>query len=153
MTKHSINILIADDSEDDRIIFQLALHRSREFEVCGVAVDGIDTINHLNAVPPYSDRGVYPYPDLLLLDLNMPGVDGFQVLEWLQANPFPNLAVAVLSGSSTPDEIEQALMMGAHFFQTKQLGNGKQLLALKALEQQVIRNKEAAGGRWVNLLA
>ena len=87
MTKHSINILIADDSEDDRIIFQLALHRSREFEVCGVAVDGIDTINYLNAVPPYSDRGVYPYPDLFLLDYQMPGCTGLEVLGWLQYQP------------------------------------------------------------------
>ena len=87
MTKHSIKILIADDSEDDRIIFQLALHRSGEFEVCGVAVDGIDTINYLKAVPPYSDRGVYPYPDLLLLDYQMRGCTGLEVLVWLQDQP------------------------------------------------------------------
>jgi len=87
MTKHSIKILTADDSEDDRMIFQLALHRSGEFEVCGVAVDGIDTINYLNAMPPYSDRGVYPYPDLLLLDYQMPGCTGLEVLVWLQHQP------------------------------------------------------------------
>jgi len=87
MTEHSIKILIADDCEDDRVILQLALHRSGEFEVCGVAVDGIDTINYLNAVPPYSDRGVYPYPDLLLLDYQMPGCNGLEVLVWLQHQP------------------------------------------------------------------
>jgi CheY-like chemotaxis protein len=68
-------------------------------------------------------------------------MDGFQVLEWLQTHPFPELVVSVLSGSDSTADISQALTMGAHLFQTKELGNHRQLASLKALQRHLVRNK------------
>jgi CheY-like chemotaxis protein len=141
-------VLLADDSEDDGFLLEMAFGQLDRLRLLPRMSGGAQTIAYLKGEGKYSDRRHYPLPDLLLLDLKMPEVDGFQVLEWLQSNPLPHLAVAVLSGTNTPGEIEQALTMGAHFFQTKELGKSKQLLALKALEQQVVRNKETAGGPW-----
>jgi len=138
-------VLLADDSEDDGFLLEMAFGQLDRLRLLPRMSGGAQTIAYLKGEGKYWDRRHYPLPDLLLLDLKMPEVDGFQVLEWLQCNPLPNLAVAVLSGTNAPGEIKQALTMGAHFFQTKELGNSQQILALKALEQQVIRNKEAAG--------
>ena len=53
-------------------------------------------------------------PDLVLLDLNMPGLNGFQVLEWLRGRtPFDRIPVIVVSGSDQPVDINRALALGA----------------------------------------
>src|SRR6267142_2695901 len=125
--KSNYLVLLADDSEDDGLLLEMAFGQLDRLRLLPRMSGGAETIAYLKGEGKYSDRRHYPLPDLLLLDLNMPGVDGFQVLEWLQANPFPNLAVAVLSGSNTLWEMEEARTLGAHFFQTKELGHGKQL--------------------------
>jgi CheY-like chemotaxis protein len=134
-------VLLADDSEDDGLLLEMAFGQLDRLRLLPRMCDGEQTIAYLAGHGKYADRRKYPLPDLLLLDLNMPRVDGFQVLEWLRSNPFPKLVVAVLSGSDRTDEIAQAMDLGAHFFHTKELGNGHQLAALKALERHVTENK------------
>ena len=77
MTKHRKLILIADDSPDDRSIFQFTIHHRRGLEIGGMTGSGTETIDYLSAVPSAC------YPDLLLLDHQMPGCNGLEVLEWL----------------------------------------------------------------------
>jgi CheY-like chemotaxis protein len=137
-------VLLADDSEDDGLLLEMAFGKLDRLRLLQRMEDGEQTIGYLRGDGKYADRRRYPLPDLLLLDLNMPRVDGFQVLEWLRANPFPKLVVAVLSGSGQTEEVAQAMDLGAHFFHTKELGSGHQLIALRALEQHVIRNKTLA---------
>jgi CheY-like chemotaxis protein len=79
MTKHRKLILIADDSEDDRNIFQLAIHHRCGLEIGGVTGSGTETIDYLNTVSSQW------YPDLLVLDYQMPGCNGLEVLEWLSS--------------------------------------------------------------------
>jgi CheY-like chemotaxis protein len=137
-------VLLADDSEDDGLLLEMAFGQLDRLRLLPRMEDGEQTIDYLSGSGKYSDRRKYPFPDLLLLDLNMPRVDGFQVLEWLRAHHFPKLVVAVLSGSDRTEEIAQAMELGAHFFHTKELGQGNQLIALRALERHVIRNKNIA---------
>ena len=134
-------VLLADDSEDDGILLELAFGQLDKLRLLPRMSDGAQTIAYLSGDGKYGDRRRYPFPDLLLLDLKMPRVNGFEVLEWLQENPCPGLVVAVLSGSGYSDDVQEALNRGAHFFHSKELGSGRQLIALKALEQQVVRNK------------
>ena len=84
IANHPKKVLIADDSENDRFLFTLALRPHGEFEVGGMTCNGIDTINYLNAVAPYSEGSPHAYPDLLLLDYQMPDGTGLEVLSWLQ---------------------------------------------------------------------
>jgi CheY-like chemotaxis protein len=134
-------VLLADDSEDDGLLLELAFGRLDRLHLLARMGDGEQTIAYLNGDGKYADRRKYPFPDLLLLDLKMPRMDGFQVLEWLQAHPFPELVVSVLSGSDSTADASQALEMGAHLFQTKELGNHRQLASLKALQRHLVRNK------------
>jgi CheY-like chemotaxis protein len=135
-------VLLAEDSEDDGLLLEMAFGQLDRLRLLPRMTDGEETIAYLKGDGKYADRRKYPLPDLLLLDLKMPRLDGFQVLQWLRANPFPRLVVAVLSGSDDPEQMAQALDLGAHFFHTKELGNGAQLAALRALQHHVVKNKE-----------
>jgi CheY-like chemotaxis protein len=136
-------VLLADDSEDDGLLLEMAFGELDRLRLLPRMCDGEQTISYLNGDGKYADRRKYPLPDLLLLDLKMPRVDGFQVLEWLRLNPLPKLVIAVLSGSDRTEEVAHAMSLGAHFFHTKELGNGHQLAALKALERHVCENRIA----------
>jgi two-component system response regulator len=76
---------------------------------------------------------------LLLLDLKMPRMDGFQVLKWLQSQSFPEMVVVVLSGSERREDMAHALELGAHFFQTKQVDLPDQLRMLNLFEQYLVQ--------------
>ena len=80
-------ILMADDSEEDRLILKLAIRGREDLAVAGMTVNGNDTINYLQGVAAYTNRMQHPYPDLLLLDFQMPRGNGLAVLEWLQKQP------------------------------------------------------------------
>ena len=84
---HVHYILIADDSEEDRTIFKLAIRPRDDLQVAATTATGNDTMAYLQGAAPYSDRLSYPYPDLLLLDYEMPGANGLEVLGWLQKQP------------------------------------------------------------------
>ena len=62
----------------------------------------------------------YPFPDLVLLDLKMPRLDGFEVLQWIRRNPATKaLPVVVLAGSSFRADIRRALELGANSYAAK----------------------------------
>ena len=115
MTVQPVRVLIADDSEDDRVIFAGELQTFPGFQLVGITPDGVETIAWLNATPPYSNRDKYPFPDLLLLDFQMPGYSGLEVLEWLH-NQHPPRCPMVVLWSDSPDLIDQrkARHFGAH---------------------------------------
>ncbi len=82
--------------------------------------DGQAALNYLAGVPPYSDRTRFPKPDLILLDIDLPGINGFHVLEWVRTEPFLRLTpVVILAISSYSADIKQAYALGANSFITK----------------------------------
>jgi CheY-like chemotaxis protein len=112
MTEQPVRVLVADDSEDDRLLLIRNLRTLPGFKVTGVTTNGVETIAWLNATPPYCNRGLYPYPELLLLDYKMPGYSGLDVLQWLHEQP---RRPAVVLWSHTLNLIDQtkALELGA----------------------------------------
>jgi CheY-like chemotaxis protein len=85
-----------------------------------VVRDGADTIEYLGGEGLYDNRDLFPFPLLLLLDLHMPKVNGFDVLRWIQEHPeIPPLKVAVLTSSAEPRDYASAMALGAHSYFVK----------------------------------
>jgi len=113
-------MLIADDDENDLYCLRRAIQkaglRCEVFE----AADGQQVIDYLKGEAPYADRALYPVPDLLVLDLEMPRRNGLEVLEWLQGQPqFRGLPIAILSGTDQREYVAQARRLGAKDFLIK----------------------------------
>src|SRR5579872_630358 len=80
-------ILIADDSSDDAHHAATIVGKLHSSPTVRVVSGGEDVLAYLEGRGEYENRATNPYPVLLLLDLLMPGTDGFAVLKWLQAHP------------------------------------------------------------------
>ncbi len=84
----------------------------------------------------YFDRTKHPLPALVLLDINMPGSDGFAVLKWIRRQPqFASLCVAVLSGSDEMRDVNLAHHLGANLFLVKPLDFWVAAELLRAVER------------------
>lgn len=116
-------ILLAEDSLDDEIYFRRILKSAGIENTVHVVRDGAGVIAYLKGEGNFADRKAYPEPDILFLDLIMPGMDGWEVLKWLTAEMQrrTNLFVVVLSGSNQWNRLKDAYKMGAHSFMFKPL--------------------------------
>ncbi len=127
-------ILIADDNKDDathakKIVEKLHLQVS----VHGV-FSGEEVLAYLEGHGRYANRADYPYPVLLLLDLRMPGWDGFEVLTWLKNHPNHRaLPVVVLSVVRELPMISRAYQLGARSFLIKPLTQSEITRTIRAL--------------------
>src|SRR5580765_2770910 len=80
-------ILLAEDLEEDIIIIERAFKQVYVPHRLMVVHNGEDVVRYLMGQDKYADRKTYPFPMLLLLDLKMPGTDGFEILKWLRDIP------------------------------------------------------------------
>ncbi|MDB6020109.1 MAG: response regulator with CheY-like receiver domain and winged-helix DNA-binding domain [Pedosphaera sp.] len=140
VTNQKYSILIVDDSEEDSFFLERALRQSTRFQVVGAVRDGEEAISYLSGLDQYQDRQLWPIPDVLLMDLKMPRLNGFEVLEWLQKQSFPGLKVVILSGSSMAGDIQRVKALGADAFYTKSAPNSKLVEMVGNLEQFLINS-------------
>ena len=113
-------ILIAEDSEEDALIVQHCLKRAGLPNPTHICRDGEEVIRYLNGSGAYADRQKYPFPRMLILDLKMPRLGGFDVLRWVRKNPscavIPTL---ILSSSNLPRDVQEAYELGANAYLMK----------------------------------
>ena len=102
MVAGAIRTVIADDADDLRMLIRLTLENDARFTVVGEAADGEEALSVVD-----TER-----PDLLVLDLAMPKMDGLEVLTLLHERPEP-LPVVVLSGFTNEAMIRRAMSLGA----------------------------------------
>lgn len=113
-------ILLVEDSKDDVILFRQVMQRSGLRNPVIVVRDGREAIDYLKGEGKYSDRENFPLPQILMLDLKMPRVDGFQVLEWIKSQEhLGDMLIIVLSHFGHTTEIQHAYELGAHSFLLK----------------------------------
>lgn len=113
-------ILHVEDDENDALLFQKACERAGlSAEV--YRVDAADTAKaYLLGEGIYGDRSLYPLPQIVLLDLKMPRMDGFQFLKWLrQTETFATLPVLVFTASMSREDKSRALADGANSYFVK----------------------------------
>jgi CheY-like chemotaxis protein len=113
-------ILLVEDNEDDVFIMQSAWRKADIPNPLQSVLDGELAISHLSGEGPYSDRARYPLPIVILLDLNMPKKNGFEVLEWLRQHPrLRRLTVHILTASTRKEDIDRAFDRGANGYLIK----------------------------------
>jgi len=130
MTKRFV-ALVADDDEADRELMRIAILRAHVPIETREVHNGEQAIAYLRGDEPYANRSDYPFPQLLILDLKMPRMDGFAVLRWLQAHPECSLLpVIMLSGSGLEQDVMEAHRRGvrAYFVKPSDFGQLQQLV-------------------------
>lgn len=115
----STTILIADDDSDDRLFMERALRQSGYTQIIQFVEDGEELMEYLNREGRYSEENA-PWPDLLILDLNMPRKNGFQALGEIKDNArLRRLPVVVMTTSSADEDILKTYNLGVNSFVTK----------------------------------
>ncbi|MCI0747713.1 MAG: response regulator [Verrucomicrobia subdivision 3 bacterium] len=113
-------ILVAEDNENDVVLLQRAFGAAGIVSSRHYVSDGQEAVEFLRGDGRFADRAAFPMPDLLLLDLKMPRMNGFEVIQWVRAQSFlEHLRIVVLTTSSDIADIERAYQLGAHSFLTK----------------------------------
>lgn len=106
---HARTILLAEDDENQFQLMKLAFGKIGEPNLVRRVRDGVEVIQYLKGESGFSDRDRYPFPSLLLLDIQMPLKDGFEVLGWIRSQPpYRRLIVAFLTSSSESHHIAHA---------------------------------------------
>lgn len=120
MTKVPITILLADDDEEDRMLIQDALRESRVLNELACVKDGVELLEYLRGEGEFAHRAGAPLPGIILLDLNMPRMDGREALTEIKRDPrLRAIPVVVLTTSKAEEDIVRTYDLGVNSFVTK----------------------------------
>jgi|SRR3954462_4947846 CheY-like chemotaxis protein len=118
--RRKLRVLVAEDNATDLQLLRQAVKRDGvEVELHDVK-DGEEVTEYLSREGKFRDRNKHPFPDLLVLDLKMPMMDGLEVLHWLNGRrEFKRLPVVMLSGSGLTKDVETAYAEGVSTYFAK----------------------------------
>lgn len=110
-------ILLVEDNPDDVELTRLAFEESRIGNKLVVVSDGAAALDYLFAKGKYSERDPTQLPSIVLLDLNLPKIDGREVLQAIRANEATRtLPVVVLTTSAEPFDVEASYALGVNSY-------------------------------------
>ncbi len=110
-------ILLVEDNPDDVELTRLAFEESRIGNKLVVVSDGAAALDYLFARGKYSERDPTQLPSIVLLDLNLPKIDGREVLQAIRANESTRtLPVVVLTTSAEPFDVEASYALGVNSY-------------------------------------
>jgi CheY-like chemotaxis protein len=117
---NDVPILLAEDDENDILLMRRAFARANIPNPLFVVHNGQEAIDYLSGAGNFADRASFPPPGMLLLDLKMPGKDGFDVLAWLRTQrQFDTLPVVVLTSSKVQPDIDRSRQLGVYDYRVK----------------------------------
>ena len=112
--------LMVEDDPDDRLLVEEAFRENRRGNELYFVKDGEELLNYLHHLGNYSDAEKYPTPDLILLDLNLPRMDGREALAELKADhELRRIPVVVLTTSQAEEDVWHTYDLGVAGFITK----------------------------------
>lgn len=115
-----ITILMAEDETDDQILMRRALGESRLLHELYIVKDGEELLDYLYHRRQYSELAIAPRPDLILLDLYLPKIDGKEALQAIKADPkLRRIPIVVLTSSRAEEDIRRSYELVASSYLTK----------------------------------
>ena len=137
-------ILLVEDSEDNVFLVRHAMRKAGVTARLEVVKSGEQAIEYLGGTNGYADWHQFPLPSLVLLDLKMPGMSGFEVLKWVRQQPgLKALRVAMLTSSDMPSEIKMAHELGANIFLTKPVQLERLVEVMKTLNEHWLQQAQS----------
>jgi len=122
MVPHKSAILLVEDQRDDAAVVRRAFERAQILNPLVHVGTGEEAIEYLKGEGKFEDRRKFPLPSLILLDLQMPGMDGFEVLKWIRRQKELNpVRVVVLTGYGDMKAVGRSYELGANSFMVKPL--------------------------------
>ena len=113
-------ILLVEDRPDDVLLVRRALGKAGISNPLSVVTDGEEALAYLDGTGKFSSRSEFPLPDLILLDLKLPKVNGFDVIRYIRQHPtFRNLRIVVLTSSTEISDVNEAYDLGANSYLVK----------------------------------
>jgi len=120
MNNTDYTILLVDDEENDATLVKMAFKKSNILSPVHWVKDGMEAVAYLNAEGIYADRAHYPFPQVLLLDLKMPRMNGLELLQWLRVNShFKIIPTIIMTSSRQEIDIEKAYDLGVNTYMIK----------------------------------
>jgi CheY-like chemotaxis protein len=120
MASQPSGILLVEDDDNDVFLMQRAMSKVNIGAPVHVAVNGQEAIDYLSGEGKFSDRTVYPLPHCIFLDLKLPFVHGFEVLEWIRSQPsLQEINVLILTSSGEERDRQRATQLGAKAYLVK----------------------------------
>jgi len=120
MDKSVVSILLVEDNRMDVELTLDAFREARLMNTVHVASNGPAALDYLFGRGQFTDREAYPLPDLILLDLKLPGIDGFEVLRQIKSAPIlKRLPVVILTSSKEEGDRALSYDIGANSYLVK----------------------------------
>jgi CheY-like chemotaxis protein len=140
---YPVRIVVADDDADDRMMINDAFEESKLGNPVDFVEDGLQLLEYLNRRGKYAHLAGQPYPGFVLLDLNMPRMDGRTVLKEIKASAqFHRIPIVVLTTSKAEEDIVKTYNLGVNSFICKPVSFDKLVDIVKTV-----------GHYWIEIVA
>lgn len=120
MERDDFTVLLVEDDLNDIFLVKRAFRMARLETPLQVVTDGEEALRYLRGEGRYSDRAAYPLPRLIVMDIKMPRLSGFDVLHAIKRDgPLRRIPIVIVSSSNRVEDINRAYELGANAYMVK----------------------------------
>jgi CheY-like chemotaxis protein len=113
-------ILLVEDEENDAMLLKMAFKKNNILNPLHWVKDGVEAIAYLNGDGVYANHALYPFPEVLIVDLKMPRMSGLELLQWIRDHSdYKVIPTIIMSSSRQDSDIKKAYELGANTYMIK----------------------------------
>ncbi len=133
-------ILVVEDDEDHALLIRAVFESRARGTVMRMVFTGQGALDYLEGIPPYDDRAENPLPEAIILDLGLPDMHGFAILDWLSVSKeYSDIPVIVFTSSTDPEDARMAYSLGARSYTSKPADFGELVDIVRGIVDKSVR--------------